>query len=451
VLAVQRYRADDPPPYDDTGWSLDQLRHLTVHTIADSSVLARPMRRLDADARVAGAVAGAGGTLAVPPLGDWRSASLPWRVGGARLTVADTAFTAGGASFPAGTALLPNTAETRAAVERLGLAATALAERPAVRGHAVTPPRIAFVHTWIETQNEGWLRHALEEIGVPFTYVSTQRLRDPRLLDRFDVVLFPHVSAAPAAVVNGRPMTGPPVPWRGSRLTPSLAGSPDSTDDIRPGLGFEGVANLRRFVERGGLLITEGNSSRLPVDMGFNPTVSVQATPRLVARGGVYRAQAVERAHPVLYGYEQAAFPVYFNQAPLFAVQANENAAAEARTRAVATNVADPALVRQNEEQRARVVLRFDPNADSLLVSGQLQNGDELAGRAAVVDAPVGRGHVLLFGIRPMWRYETQGTYALVLNAMAHWNAFDVNRRPAPAVAARPGAATVPGAGHDHQ
>jgi hypothetical protein len=318
-----------------------------------------------------------------------------------------------------------------------------------VRGHAVTPPRIAFVHTWIETQNEGWLRHALEEIGVPFTYVSTQRLRDPRFLDRFDVVLFPHVSAAPAQVVNGRPMVGPAIPWRGSRLTPSLAGSPDSTDDIRPGLGFEGVASLKRFVERGGLLITEGNSARLPVEMGFNPTVSVQATTRLVARGGIYRAQAQERAHPVLYGYEQASFPVYFNQAPLFAVQAAGDAAADARTRAVATNVVDTALVRLAEAQRGRVVLRFVPQADSLLVSGQLQNGDELAGKPAVVDAPVGRGHVLLFGIRPMWRYETQGTYAMVLNAMAHWNALDVNRRPAPAVAGR--AVATPTPGHDSQ
>ena len=50
------------------------------------------------------------------------------------------------------------------------------------------------------------------------------------------------------------------------------------------------------------------------------------------------------------------------------------------------------------------------------------------AGQPAVVDAPLGRGHVLLFGIRPMWRAETQGAYAMVLNALAHWDAFDVNR-----------------------
>ena len=80
--------------------------------------------------------------------------------------------------------------------------------------------------------------------------------------------------------------------------------------------------------------------------MGFTPTVSVAATPRLVAHGAVYRAQAVARAHPVLYGYESGSFPVYFNQAPVFAVQADENAAADARTRAVMQNVPDRAIVR---------------------------------------------------------------------------------------------------------
>lgn len=95
----------------------------------------------------------------------------------------------------------------------------------------------------------------------------------------------------------------------------------------------------------------------------------------------------------------------------------------------VAQNRPDPSIARQTALQRARVILRFDPNADSLLVSGLLENGSEMAGRAAVVDSPLGQGHVVLFGIRPMWRYETQGSYAMVLNALANWNALDVNAR----------------------
>jgi hypothetical protein len=301
-----------------------------------------------------------------------------------------------------------------------------------VRSHTITVPRIAYVHTWIETQNEGWVRHALEEMGVPFTYMADQRLKEPGVLDRYDVVIFPHVSGQPTAIVNGRAMVGPPIPWKKTALTPNL-GIIDSTDDIRPGLGLDGLAALRKFVERGGLLLTEGNTTRLPVDFGFNTSVSVAPTPRLLARGAVFRAQVVDRTSPILYGYERAIFPVYFNTAPLFTVsggaggRGGTSAADEERSQSVATFRADPSIARQAAAQRARVILRFDTNVDSLLVSGLLDNGSEMVGKAAVVDAPVGKGHVVLFGIRPMWRYETQGSYAMVLNAMANWNALDAN------------------------
>jgi hypothetical protein len=98
-------------------------------------------------------------------------------------------------------------------------------------------------------------------------------------------------------------------------------------------------------------------------------------------------------------------------------------------SRRVAQNVVDPSIAKQLAAQRARVVLRFTPRVDSLLISGLLDNGAEMAGRAAVVDAPVGKGRLVMFGIRPMWRYETQGSYAMVLNALINWNALDVNQR----------------------
>jgi hypothetical protein len=351
--------------------------------------------------------------------------------------VSDTAFVAGGATYAAGTFITDNTSAIREAVTQLGLKAAALGTTPNVRSHPVQLPRIAFVHTWIETQNEGWVRHALEDMGVPFTYMSTQRLKEPGLLDRFDVVLFPHVSGPTTSMVNGKPMVGPAVPWKKTALTPNL-GSIDSTDDIRPELGLEGLAALRRFVERGGLLLVEGNTSRLPIDFGFTPSVSVVATPRLLARGAIFRAEAVTRTSPILYGYERGVIPVYFNTAPLFAVATGRGggegggggAGDEERSLSVAQNRPDPSIARQTAAQRPRVILRFVPNADSLLVSGLLDNGNEMSGRAAVVDAPLGQGHVVMFGIRPMWRYETQGSYALVLNALANWNALDTNERP---------------------
>ena len=77
IMAIQRYKPDDPAPYDDTGWTLDELQHVTTYTIPDSSVLAKPMQPLTADATVAGTSTGSGPVLLVKHLGDWRSAVLP--------------------------------------------------------------------------------------------------------------------------------------------------------------------------------------------------------------------------------------------------------------------------------------------------------------------------------------------------------------------------------------
>jgi hypothetical protein len=370
---------------------------------------------LDGDAQVEGTVRGGTGPLLVPHLGDWRSAVLPWKVGGASVSVAEEAFRANGVSYPVGTFIIANPSDAvRNAVKSLGLAGTAAGGEVRVRQHQIRLPRIALMHSWLETQNEGWVRYAFDQMGVPYTYISDQSLRVPGKLDKFDVVVFPHVSGSPTSLVNGRPMVGPKIPWKKSALTPNLD-LWDQTDDIRPGMGLDGAAALRHFVERGGLLITSGNSSILPITLGFNPTVSQVTTTKLNARGSVIRVQPAPGASgsPILYGYESASFPIYFSQAPVLNVAPRDTVVQELR---------DPAFAQQQERMRARTILRFHEKADSLLVSGLMVGGDELAGKAAVVDAPVGSGHVVLFGIRPMWRWESQGSFALALNAIANWD-----------------------------
>ena len=420
LLAIQTYKPDDPRPYDDTGWTLDALRHVETTAVADSSILAQPMTRLDTDAAVAGAVAGSGPVLLVRHLGDWRSAVLPWKTGGVPVMVAESAFVAAGETFQAGTFMVRDVRGAAAeAVKALGLNAVAVADAPTVPTRALNLPRIALMHTWRETQNEGWIRYALDMMGVPYSYISDQRLRTPGSLDGFDVVVFGHVSSQPGLVLNGLPLVGPPIPWKKTALTPNL-GRIDQTEDMRPGMGLEGAAALRRFVERGGLLLVEGASSQLPVNLFFTPSVSIADTRALNVRGSVIRAQAETPAHPILYGYDRTTFPVYFNQAPVLQVQGRDTSAI-ARGR-------DPSLVDEQNRQRATVVLRFHRRADSLLVSGLLAGGNELAGRAAVVDAPLGKGHVVYFAIRPFWRWQTQGSFAMALNAISNWDGLGDGR-----------------------
>ena len=67
-----------------------------------------------------------------------------------------------------------------------------------------------------------------------------------------------------------------------------------------------------------------------------------------------------------------------------------------------------------------------------MLLSGVLVGGQALAGRAQVVDAPLGQGHVVMFAIRPFWRWQTQGTFFLGFNAILNWNDLDAGRPAAP-------------------
>jgi Zinc carboxypeptidase len=413
LLASQKFGGDEPAPYDDTGWTLDLLRHVIATPVADSSVLAQSMTPLDRDAVATGTVSGTGSTLIVRHTGDWRAAALPWKMpSGARVAVADTAFTVGDAHFPAGTFIIDKGSAD--AVTALGLNAVASSTAPTVRTHPVSVPRIAVLHTWLETQNEGWVRFAFDQMGIPFTSISDQSLRKPGALDRFDVVVFPHVGAPMTALLNGRPMIGPAIPWKKTAATPNLDRW-DTTDDLRPGMGLAGAEALRQFVDRGGLLITEGSTSAFTATLGFNPTVQVVERKALRVQGSILRAQIVTKTSPVLFGYDDApTFPVYFGGDPILAVQPRDSLA-------INTGV-DSTLLRDTESRRARVLLRYSPRPDSLLLSGLLVGAPELVGKAAVIDAPVGKGHVVLFGIRPLWRWESQGTFALVLNAMANWN-----------------------------
>ena len=78
--------------------------------------------------------------------------------------------------------------------------------------------------------------------------------------------------------------------------------------------------------------------------------------------------------------------------------------------------------------QRPRVVLRYG-DASSLLVSGLLENGNEIAQRPAVVDVPLDKGHVVVFAHNPMWRGQTQGTYGFVFNAILNFDQLNAGRK----------------------
>jgi len=76
-----------------------------------------------------------------------------------------------------------------------------------------------------------------------------------------------------------------------------------------------------------------------------------------------------------------------------------------------------------------------------MLLSGTIANGQFLSGRAAAVDVPLGKGHLLMFALRPFWRWQTQGTFSLGFNAILNWNDLDAGK-PEPKTDKAPAAAS---------
>lgn len=79
-------------------------------------------------------------------------------------------------------------------------------------------------------------------------------------------------------------------------------------------------------------------------------------------------------------------------------------------------------------DARPRVVMSFPQTPNAMLLPGTLANGQFLSNRAALLDVPLGEGHVVMFAIRPFWRWQTQGTYSPGFNAIMNWNDLDAEK-----------------------
>ena len=179
-------------------------------------------------------------------------------------------------------------------------------------------PRIGYVHSWQRTQDEGWVRGALDTYGVPYTYFADQKLRDGNLRAKYDVIIFPHVGGNATSQVNGiaKIRHNPRCPTGRRESTPNL-GALDQSDDIRGGMGIEGLTELAKFVQAGGTLIVEGSTSTIFPAFGLTTGITIEEPATLFARGSIFRGIITDKKSPIAYGYDGTQLPVYFNQAPV--------------------------------------------------------------------------------------------------------------------------------------
>jgi hypothetical protein len=491
LLDTQYYNTNDPRPYDDTGWTLGPLRNVPTVRVTDQIVLKAPMKMVNGFAKASGMVSGSGAKFfLVNANAEPALASLRYRLKDLQMFVAEEPVEVDNVKYGAGTVLIPAQGSTSSlrdallgAATELGLHIVATSSDVTAKRHELRAARIALMHTWVNTQNEGWYRLALDEMKVPYTYISDQYVRTHSdLRGQFDVILFPPVGVPLQSLINGIPKRigpngeelGGPIPWKKTELTPNLVtsdGQPDWTDDMRGGMGFEGLVNLKKFIEDGGLFLCFSSNAVLPIDLGITNGVSISEAPGLQARGSIYLSHVEDRTSPIGYGYDDT-LGVYFNQAPVFRVSIAGGGAGggggglEPPTPGPRPtgrgSLTDPDVVQGRpygapapnplpESRRARE-LYIDPDArqylqaslppesmwprvivrfadeHNLLISGELAGGQELANSPAVIDVPVGRGHVVLYALNPMWRQETHGSFMLVMNAAMNFDSLQVGR-----------------------
>src|SRR6267142_2526720 len=366
LLEPQHYTpVNDRPPYDVAGWTLPFTMGVRADVV-DTPFTAN-LVRVDSVIPAPGRIEGSGDVFFLKNRTNAESRAV------AALLAAGQTVTVAGDSLmvrgPRARAILTEHAA------RHGFSVTAIRERPS--GMGVTRqrlPRIGLYQPWTANIDEGWTRWLFEQYGIRYTTLHDNDFKKGALRQRFDVIVLPDIDAP--AVLHGIDSTRIPVQYAG-------------------GLGETGANAVSAFVRGGGTLVCLDASSNFAITRLNLPVVDVLAGEasgpqvlRFYAPGSIFGVLlgGVERGHsPVTLGVPDS-LDIYFENSAAFTVSAP-----------------------------ARALATYPPQP---LRSGYARFQERLAGKAGLVEAPVGSGRVILFGFRPQFRGQTHGTFKLLFNAV---------------------------------
>jgi hypothetical protein len=482
ILDYQYWSPNDPQksPYDDTGWTFPEGFAVQAVRVTDPKVLDVPVTPVTGEIVAPGGVSGSGSTFLINNNADDALITLRYQLKDANFQIAEEPFDAAGHHFNRGSFIVTGVSQSAldAAAKDLGVKVDAVGSAPSVKTHPGRAARVAILHTWSGTQTEGWWREAFDFNKVPFDYISTQDVaKDANLNAKYDVIVFPPAGGSGQSIIEGMPMWRNPMPWKETAEMPNI-GTWAQTDDIRPGLGWSGVANLQNFVKNGGVLVTSTNTAEFAIDYGLADGVSSSTARRLEVDGTLLRAQVVDNTSPIVYGMPDSV-AVFTKNGQALSISYTAGGGrgfgggggrggrgGGAPARATGRGTADdpdipqgrpatmeegqflpaprpqgtpwkPALPTEDQlrnplniippAERPRVAMRY-ADERNLFVSGLLDGGQDLAQRPVVVDSPVAKGHVVLFANNPMYRGETIGTYFMVFNTLLNWDNLNAGR-----------------------
>jgi Zinc carboxypeptidase len=247
-------------------------------------------------------------------------------------------------------------------------------------------PRIGIYRPWTGNMDEGWCRWVLEQFHLPYVSLTDSVAKAGKLRDHFDVLLVPDMSLR--EMRDGNSLKDFPSRYAG-------------------GLGTSGIEAIREFVTKGGTLVLLDHASELATESLGVPVKRIvvphrltdetrsrapevgESTEPLYAPGSILRV-LVDTTNAVAFGMPDTA-AVYFTNSVTFDVVA---------------------------ASQVRVIARYPERGEDILLSGYLQGAAQIAGKAAAISAPVGRGHVVMFGFRPQHRGQSYGTFRMLFNAL---------------------------------
>jgi hypothetical protein len=237
---------------------------------------------------------------------------------------------------------------------------------------------------WGGNMDEGWSRWLMEQYGFEYTTVRDEDVK-AGLKDRFDVLILP--SDAPALI------TGEKIEEYYEKRYQGRMAPPKYPPEYRSGIGEEGIEKIKEFVEAGGTLLTLNQATEFATENIKVPVINVvkDAKPEEFHCPGSTLHVNIDRSHPLAYGMPDRGLIVLRGKIALAVKPGMENE--------------DYTVVVSYPEER-------------LMRSGWLIGEEKLARKAAMIEAKMGEGRVILYGFAPQARALTDATFKLFFNAL---------------------------------
>ena len=440
LLTKQDYPSEAQyPPYDDVAWTLGYMYGVDVEAVDDDAVFTwEGLERLSDTVAFMGTASGEGSDTWLASYRGQQEllpATFGLRARGSnvRVAAAEAAFEAADTTWDVGTVVFEGLEDDEAdwLAQEYGLALTKVDPVDVAR-HELDPPRLAVYHTWFSTQDEGWARYWLEQLDIPFTSIHKDDLRGGDLRRQYDVILVPNAGGDVTRWIHGVDARHGPMPYTRTSEFASH-GSPSRTEDMTGGPGFEGLAELERFLDAGGTLITVENASQLAVQTGLVRDLTPYAPSSLFHPGSVVTAKARQPNHPILYGYPDVTHVFRGNgglyrtsreNRGLMVLQFGTGALADERD-TVVTEIMGLETVAPDVDDTTEAEDAPASPSPPYVLSGMVRNSNQIIGQGAIFDVPAGRtgeGRAVVFTFNPLHRYLNHHDAGMLLNAILNWN-----------------------------